>query len=744
MKIAWVGRFQVLTRLFFALLFSSVPVTDASSPESLGPYGGQFECIGASASDPEILYAGTWYGGIWKSTDSGERWNYLGFRGDRVIESIAVDCGDPDRVFCGWRVPNSRTSSSGAARSLDGGLTWEEIFAPVRKVAASPLVRNVVFVGNQNGLYRSTDGGDAFIRIDTSFGYNNILVITPDPIDPAVCYLGTDNAIYKSVDSGDHWVKLRDVFDFMTYPGYVKDISVSGIDNRIVLTATGRDGLLVSEDGGLTWRKRDSGATGAFCDPADRDVIYAAHLSGFEKSEDLGRTFQPLSSGRYTWASMVGGSIWAYDEESGGLLRSGDRGVSWTLANSGACNTEVLSLLHEGEGGLLAITRSGFSGTLIRLKGEAWEIVRGVQTGSRLYSGVEKDRLYMIGGWEDFHKSTDQGNTWDDECTGLPYCVPVDLAVDGDTLYLATVIDFEGLDAGIYRSTDEGDTWSLSSEGLPGYTREHLGISRTGPIDVYSVAIDPSHPWRVYAGSYGHFFRSDNSGGNWKQVFSFDGPEPGVFEAVVPDPDGSGRVFAVVNFWDDEKPNALYRSENDGISFEKIDCPLDRVLCLYFDPDNGSLYAGGESGVVRSTDKGSEWKRVGDPWDRQAVSCLAKRAGSDELYAGTVESGVYRIRLGTGVLGTGRMQPEALLLFQNHPNPFNASTIIRFRLPQAAVVTLDLFDRTGRKIETLMSGSRAAGEHRAVWRPEGLPSGVYLCRLRAGGYSETRKLILQK
>lgn len=93
------------------------------------------------------------------------------------------------------------------------------------------------------------------------------------------------------------------------------------------------------------------------------------------------------------------------------------------------------------------------------------------------------------------------------------------------------------------------------------------------------------------------------------------------------------------------------------------------------------------------------------------------------------------------------MIPDRFSLFQNHPNPFNPSTTIRFDVPYASRVKLRVFDLLGREIRTLFDGEQKAGTSDVVWDGtdySGLrvASGVYFYRLDASGYSETRKMIL--
>jgi len=107
----------------------------------------------------------------------------------------------------------------------------------------------------------------------------------------------------------------------------------------------------------------------------------------------------------------------------------------------------------------------------------------------------------------------------------------------------------------------------------------------------------------------------------------------------------------------------------------------------------------------------------------------------------------YKIDVGftTAVEEVAGVQiPEGFDLAQNYPNPFNPSTTIRYSLPQSSFVTLKIYNLLGKEIESLVSGQKPAGEYEIHWTTKDLPSGIYLYRLKAGEYIETRKFILQK
>jgi hypothetical protein len=100
--------------------------------------------------------------------------------------------------------------------------------------------------------------------------------------------------------------------------------------------------------------------------------------------------------------------------------------------------------------------------------------------------------------------------------------------------------------------------------------------------------------------------------------------------------------------------------------------------------------------------------------------------------------------LATGVATDAPVLPEQFSLMQNFPNPFNPETEIPYYLPRPAQVVLELFDLRGRKLKVLVNQLQGKGLHRLRFNAQGLPSGVYFYRLKAGEWTEVRKMILKK
>lgn len=131
------------------------------------------------------------------------------------------------------------------------------------------------------------------------------------------------------------------------------------------------------------------------------------------------------------------------------------------------------------------------------------------------------------------------------------------------------------------------------------------------------------------------------------------------------------------------------------------------------------------------------------------VSELVKLAGEFELVRAIVVDGQNRSWQATIAAGLSDALPTEFALNQNYPNPFNPSTALSFSLPEATAVKLDVFNITGQRVMTLLDTDMPAGQHVVTWDGEdasGNPvaSGVYLYRLQAGAFRESKKMVLMK
>lgn len=88
--------------------------------------------------------------------------------------------------------------------------------------------------------------------------------------------------------------------------------------------------------------------------------------------------------------------------------------------------------------------------------------------------------------------------------------------------------------------------------------------------------------------------------------------------------------------------------------------------------------------------------------------------------------------------------PTEFSLLQNYPNPFNPTTTISYQLPTAANVSLKIFDVLGKEVAALINETKESGTHEITFDATNLVSGIYFYQMRAGNFSETKKLMLMK
>jgi len=172
-----------------------------------------------------------------------------------------------------------------------------------------------------------------------------------------------------------------------------------------------------------------------------------------------------------------------------------------------------------------------------------------------------------------------------------------------------------------------------------------------------------------------------------------------------------------------------------------LDDPVEKTPVQYY-----TVYRGGETGELAVVDYAIE-PSFSDELPaygiyRYAVSAT-DFAGNESVRSGeetyTILSVVDGIEL-----------PDKYALGANYPNPFNPSTTITYQLPEAGHVTLQVYDLTGKVVNTLVSDYRPAGYHKVVWngrdsKATPVATGVYFYRIMAGqAYAETRKMVLMK
>ncbi|RMF64848.1 MAG: T9SS C-terminal target domain-containing protein, partial [Bacteroidetes bacterium] len=303
--------------------------------------------------------------------------------------------------------------------------------------------------------------------------------------------------------------------------------------------------------------------------------------------------------------------------------------------------------------------------------------------------------------------------------------------------------------SGVWRSTDFAASWQAAT-----IESDKWGASGSGKVRI-SLA-DPDVVWAGYRmDSQGRLQVSTDRGLTFTAVNNPPGVS-GRFSGLATHPADPQTAYVLFSQFGLPK---IYRTTDLGQTWEDLSgfenatdgqstngFPDVAVYDLLVMPDNPNvLWAGTEIGLFVSYDNGASWT-FEDSFP--AVSIWQMRVVDDEIVMATHGRGVWTVDLAavpTAVEPVAEAAvPVRFALGVNYPNPFNPSTTISFDLPRPETVRLTVYDVAGRRVATLAEGTYPAGTHRVTWEAGGLASGVYLYRLEAGDFVQTRKMMLVK
>jgi hypothetical protein len=97
----------------------------------------------------------------------------------------------------------------------------------------------------------------------------------------------------------------------------------------------------------------------------------------------------------------------------------------------------------------------------------------------------------------------------------------------------------------------------------------------------------------------------------------------------------------------------------------------------------------------------------------------------------------------TGV-SENELNPTVFKLYNNYPNPFNPSTIIKYSIPESNFTTLKIYDAIGNEVAVLVDEVKSAGTYQVDFNASALSSGIYFYTIKAGSFNQTNKMILTK
>ncbi|MBO6497313.1 MAG: hypothetical protein JJ978_17240 [Roseivirga sp.] len=658
---------------------------------NVGPLrGGRVTAVAGVASQPSVFYMGATGGGVWKTDNYGMSWKNVsdGYFPTPSIGAISVYQNDPKIVYVGTGSDGLRSNviaGKGVYKSTDAGKTWNFIglkeSGQIGAVEIHPDNPNIVYVAaigqafgrnEERGVFKTTDGGKTWDKVlyhSDSIGFSD-LELAPD--DPNTIYAGawrgerkpwtiisgsTEGGVYKSTDAGKTWTKLANGLPNKLI-GKV-DLAVSAADpNRVYANIEASDdmgGLYRSNDRGATWEfvsdnsnltNRPFYYTNIESNPKNADVVYNNSLR-FIKSEDGGKTWKSISTphgdNHDIWINPNDTSIWIQANDGGANVTL-DNGRTWsTQFNQPTAELYQVEVDDQYPYWLYAGQQDNSSTIAVPS-----EPVQSVQAGSNAFiintGGCETGPAVPKPGNPNIVYSNCKGRFGVyDKTTGqeLQYYVgatniyghnPKDLKFrfqrvapihvsphNPDVVYHTSQY--------VHKTTDDGKTWEIISPDLTAFDPEFQVVPGS-PITrdvtgeeyystIYAIRESTLKEGLIWVGANdGPVHVTKDGGKNWENVTP-NMPTGGRVDAVEPSPHNPAKAYVSVLRYqldNDFKPY-IYKTTDYGKTWELLTPGTNGLpdgfptRVIREDPKKeGVLYAGTEFGMFISFDDGKNWQ----------------------------------------------------------------------------------------------------------------------------------------
>ena len=350
---------------------------------NIGPSGmsGRVVSIDVDLTDPDVIYAGTSAGGVWRSENGGINWQPL-FDEQPVqsIGAVAINQQNTNEIWVGTgegNPRNSHNSGAGIYKSIDRGKTWKLMGLKesknIHRILINPHDPETVYVAGfgsiwgeneQRGVFRTTDGGQTWQKILYVNAGTGVGDLVMDPANPNKIIAamweygrkpwtfnsgGPGSGLYLTYDGGDTWKRLTDQDGLPKGDLGRMGLAIAPSAPNVVyaLIEAKKNGLYKSTDGGETWKLQASKNIGnrpfyyfdIFVDPKNENRIYNLY-SLLSRSEDGGKTFEVLLP--YSYVHPDHHAFWIHPQDpnyiiegnDGGLNISRDRGKTWHFAEN--------------------------------------------------------------------------------------------------------------------------------------------------------------------------------------------------------------------------------------------------------------------------------------------------------------------------------------------------------------------------------------------------------------------------
>jgi photosystem II stability/assembly factor-like uncharacterized protein len=774
----------------------------------IGPYrGGRSTAVTGVPDRPHTYYQGTTGGGVWKTIDDGQTWENIsdGYFGGS-IGAVAVATSDQNVIYVGTGsacIRGNTSTGHGVYKSTDGGKTWVFIGLPeagqVGQIVVHPNNADLVYVAAlghpfgknpERGVYRSSDGGATWELVLFASDSTGAVALSMNPQNPREIYAGmwraerkpwsllsgsTDGGVFKTTDGGDNWKKLAGGLPTGLAGRIGVTVSPANPDRVWVLIEAEPDGgVYRSDDAGETWTRTNSENklrqrawyyTHIIADPKDEHTVYALN-TGFYRSVDGGRTFQgfsvPHGDVHDLWINPNDPNLMVVADD-GGAQVSVNGAKSWsTMYNQPTAELyDVVAdnafpyRVYGAQQDNTTISLLGWFSTNTLHPKQHWYSVGGCETGPIALHPDYPNTVYAgcYGGVIDrFDRDDDQirnvviypqmqlGEAGKNLRYRFQWVAPMAVSPhDPDVVYHGS--------QHVHRSMDRGISWETISPDLTTDTPEHQEYSG-GPINhditgveiyntVFSITVSPHSPDVVWAGTDdGRLHVTRDNGATWQDVTPNNMPQYGTVDLIDVSPHQAGVAYvAVQKFRFDDFAPYIFKTDNYGESWARLTDGTNGI------PGNhavravredrvrqGMLYAGTEFGMYVSFNDGRNWQSLQLNLPITPVTGMEQR--HDDIIISTqgrsfwVLDDVTPLRQITdAVAGTSVHLYEPRDAYRVNSGGGSRGGIAPERLPGKALIhyylgdvpaepiTLEILDASGGVVRTFSSDSATAAEN---------------------------------
>ena len=665
-------------------------LTGALRWRSVGPYtGGRVTAVAGIPAQPNVFYMGTAGGGVWESEDYGHNWKSISDKDFKTnnIGAMAIAPSNPKIIYVGTgdSAPrNTVLTGEGMYKSTDGGKTWTFMGLGqthiISWILVDPNNADVVYVAAlghlfgpnpERGVFKSTDGGKSWKKILYVDDQTGAISMAMDPSNPQVIYAamwqmsrshwtfssgGPGSGIYKTTDGGANWSNISHRPGLPTGIFGKVGIAVAPSSPQVVYALIQADykgqagGLFRSDDAGQNWTfvndsmnitQRAFYYMTVYVDPKDPNTIYLPNVGVYVShngGKKLTALHPPHGDNHVLWINPNNPQIFI-EGNDGGATVTENGGKAWSSednqptgqfyhanlddqfpfhiygAQQDRGSDEAPSAVPAGViPPVWKTVQGGEMSWVVPTPGQPW-----ITYGSGYYSMEWKENrrtglVTNVSPWPDY-KFGLAGSQIKYRYGWIHHPVVFAPGNSKELLMGANVL---------FETSDEGITWKVISPDLTRNDKSKQGRPG-GPISadvtgeemfdtISSIAVSPLTDNVIWTGSDdGLVYVSTDAGGRWSQVRPPTLPTRSTITCIEPSHTDSGAAYVSASRfdWDDFHPY-VYKTTDYGKHWTEITSglPADQyVESVRQDPnDSNLLFAGTSATVYFSLDDGQQWQ----------------------------------------------------------------------------------------------------------------------------------------